>query len=251
MSDAERAEVFLITFIAHTDPTVHPIYHEPWLTAVSNKVLSYDISQEDITLLRKFENDNIPRNKSMYDHGYLLGNCLKTSADWVAIIEDDVIARAGWYNEAMRSLQIVHEQAHGGSWLYLRMFYTEIFLGYVREHWYLYLSASLALFLFVLATLTLLRRRLPSLRHHLSNGDIRVLCCCCLPAFIGLYFMAGYVTVRPPCPGVRLMPEFGCCSQGFIFPQDMVPSIIQRKKKLCMKTCTSTCFSRDLPIPTI
>lgn len=231
LSDAERAEVFLIVFIAHTDPAVHPIYHEPWLTAVSNKVLTYDISQEDMTLLRKFESDGIPRNKSMYDYGYLLQNCLATSADWVAIFEDDVIARAGWYNVAIRSLQTIHEQAHEGSWLYMRMFYTEIFLGYVREHWYRYLSASLALFLFLLSTLTLLRRRLPSLRQHLSNMDVRVLCCCCLPAFIGLYFMAGYMTMHPLRSGVRLMPEFGCCSQGFIFPQGIVPSIIQRTKE--------------------
>lgn len=231
LSDAERAEIFLIIFIAHTDPNAHPIYHEPWLTAVSNKVLTYNISQEEMTRLHKFENDDIPRNKSMHDYGYLLENCLDTSADWIAILEDDVIARAGWYNEAITSLQNIQEQAHEGSWLYLRMFYTEIFLSYVREHWHRYFGASLALFLFLFATLTLLRRRLPSLRQHLSNVDIRVLCCCCLPAFIALYFMAGYVTTHPPRPGVSLMPAFGCCSQGFIFPQDIVPSVIQRTKE--------------------
>ena len=48
LSDAERAQIHLIAFIAHTDPTVHPIYHEPRLIAVSNTVLTYDIPQEDI-----------------------------------------------------------------------------------------------------------------------------------------------------------------------------------------------------------
>ena len=231
LSDAERTEIFLITFIANTDPSVHPIYHEPWLTAVSNKVLTYDISEDDMNMLRQFENNNIPRNKSMYDYGYLLENCLANGVDWIAIIEDDVIARAGWYKEAMTSLETIQEQAPSGSWLYLRMFYTEIFFGYGREHWHRYLGISLALFVSLLATVTMLRSRLPFLRQHLSNIDIGVLCCCCLPAFIGLYFMAGYVTMHPARPGTRSMPDFGCCSQGFIFPQDVVPSIIQRTKE--------------------
>ena len=43
LSEAERAQVQPITFIANTDPTVHPIYHEPWFRALSDKVLTYDI----------------------------------------------------------------------------------------------------------------------------------------------------------------------------------------------------------------
>lgn len=231
LSDAERAEIYMIVFIAHIDPTVHPIYDEPWLTAVANNILTYDIPEEDMAQLRKFEHDHIPRNKSMYDYGYLLENCLQTRADWVAIVEDDVIARAGWYSQAMKSLQSAREQAKGATWLYLRIFYTEIFLGYVREHWPRYLGTCLALFLTLVIALTLSRRRLLFFRQYLSNVDIGVLSCCCLPAFIILYFMAGYVTMHPPRHGVRLMPDFGCCSQGFIFPQEIVPSIIQSNKK--------------------
>ena len=231
LSDTERDEISLITLIANTDPNVHPIYHEPWLNAVSNKVLTYDLSGEDTSRLRQFEDDGLPRNKSMYDYGLLLQSCLDTSADWITVIEDDVIARAGWYSQAKTSLQAVQEQTHQGSWLYLRMFYTEIFFGYVREHWPRYFGASITLFVCLFGTLTVLRSRLPFLRQYLSYLDIGVLCCCCLPAFIGLYFMAGYVTTHPSHPGVKLMSEFGCCSQGFIFPQDIVPSIIQRTKE--------------------
>ena len=231
LSNAERAQIHLITFIAHTDPTAHPIYQEPWLKAVSNTVLTYDIPDEDMAKLRKFEEDNMPRNKSMYDYGYLLSNCLKTGAEWVTIVEDDVIARAGWYGKAMAALQEVQAQAEGARWLYLRMFYTEIFFGYVSEHWPRYLSASLALFVVLLAVLVGSRRRSPLLRRLLSNVDVGVLSCCCLPAFISLFFMAGYVTVHPPRTGVKLMPDFGCCSQGFIFPQEIVPLVIERTKK--------------------
>lgn len=231
LSEAERAQIYLITFIAHTDPIVHPIYHEPWLRALSDEVLSYDVPKEDLAELHKFEEDKLPRNKSMYDFGYLLGHCWKTNAEWITIVEDDVIARAGWYDKAITSLQKAQAQVRGAGWLYLRIFYTETFFGYVSEHWPRYLSASLALFVVFLAALVELRKRLTFLRRHLSNVNIGVLCCCCLPAFISLYFMAGYVTIHPPRPGVRLMPKFECCSQGFIFPQEIVPSVIERAKK--------------------
>jgi hypothetical protein len=29
----------------------------------------------------------------------------------------------------------------------------------------------------------------------------------------------------PLAPGIHEMPKFGCCSQGYIFPRDMVPRI--------------------------
>lgn len=231
LSEAERAQIYLITLIAHTDPTLHPIYHEPWLRALSDQVLTYDISKEDLAELHKFEEEKLPRNKSMYDYGYLLDSCLKTNAEWITIVEDDVIARAGWYDQAVTSLQKARAQAGGAGWLYLRMFYSEMFFGYVSEHWLRYFSASLALFVVLLVALIEMRRRSSVLRRHLSNVSVGVLCCCCLPAFISLYFMAGYVTMHPSQPGVRRMSEFGCCSQGFIFPQEIVPLVIERTKK--------------------
>ena len=231
LSDAERNQIYLITFIAHTDPTIHPIYHEPWLKAVSNEVLTYNVSEDDMASLRLFEEENIARNKSMYDYGYLLKNCLNTKADWITIVEDDVIARAGWYSKATVALHEVQAQAQGSSWLYLRMFYTEIFFGYVSEHWVRYLATSLTLFFLLLAMLFGARQKSSLIRRNLSNVHIAILCCCCLPAFIILYFMAGYVTMHPSKPGVRSLPQFGCCSQGFVFPSVIVPSIISRTQE--------------------
>ena len=43
--------------------------------------------------------------------------------------------------------------------------------------------------------------------------------------------MAAYVTTHPPRPGVRLMPELGCFSQDFVFPQEIVPLVIERARK--------------------
>jgi len=53
----------------------------------------------------------------MYDYGYLLEECDQTDAAWIAIVDDDVLARDGWYTRASR---LADER-----WLYLRIFYTE------------------------------------------------------------------------------------------------------------------------------
>lgn len=228
LTDAERAQIYLILFIAHTDPSRHPIFQELWPQTVSNEVLTYNVSDNDLKQLRMFEDEHHPRNKSIYDYGYLLKNCLRTGAEWISIIEDDVIARAGWYDMACVALKEAQNISRGASWLYLRMFYTENLLGWNGEEWPRYLSWSLLLFVIVLFGLLGSRARSPLLRRHLSNSDIATLSCVCLPAFIGLYFMAGRMTMQPPSPGVRSMPRFGCCSQGFIFPRDIVPTVIQR-----------------------
>lgn len=186
LSEAERAQIHLITFVAHTDPVVHPIYHEPWLRALLDKVLTYNIPKEEFAELHNLEEAKLPRNKSTYVHGYLLEVCLKTNSEWITVVEDDVIARAGWYDKAMTSLENARAQAGGAGWLLLRIFYSEIFLGYVSEHWLRHFSATLALFVVLLAAFLEMRRRSSTLRRHLSNVGIGVLCCCCLPAFISL-----------------------------------------------------------------
>lgn len=218
LSEAERAQIHLIMFVAHTDPIVHPIYHESWLRALLDKVLTYNIPKEDLVELHNLGEAKLPGNKSMYIYEYLLDNCLKTNSEWITVVEDDVIARAGWYGKAMTSLENARAQAGGAGWLYLRLFYSEIFLGYVSEHWLRHYSATLALFVVLLAAFLEMRRRSSTLRRHLSNVGIGVLCCCCLPSSISLYFMAEYVIMHPSRPGVRLMSEFEYCSQGFIFP---------------------------------
>ena len=229
--DHERDELFLMLFIAHTDPNVHPIYHEPWIRSVSNKVLTYDIPESDLSRLKMFEGEHHPRNKSMYDYRYLLQNCLQTEARYIAIVEDDVIARHGWYGMAKDSMQSIRDRKEDSNWLYLRMFYTETLLGWNSEEVFHYLGWS-ALALGVLLFMLLgLRYSSRSLARHFTNQNILLLCFVCLPAFIGLFFMAGRMTMHPLPPGVYEMPRFGCCSQGLIFPREIVPQVIERTKK--------------------
>ena len=84
--EAEQANIYLITFIALTDPIVYPIYREPWLRALLDKVLTYEIPKEDLAELYRFEEEKLPRNKSIYNYGYLLDNCMKTNAELITIV---------------------------------------------------------------------------------------------------------------------------------------------------------------------
>ncbi|KAL8748046.1 MAG: hypothetical protein Q9190_000131 [Brigantiaea leucoxantha] len=233
LTEAQRRDVYLMAFIAHTDPSVHPIYHEPWLRIVSDEVLEYKVNDTELRRLRMFEQDHHPRNKSMFDYGYLLTNCFRTGASWVAIVEDDVIARAGWYAEAMSALQVIQSQTENvnSDWLYLRMFYTEGLLGWNGEEWLRYFCWSFFAFMVLFTILVGIRFRLPRSQRILTNFNVAVICCICLPAFTGLYFMAGRVSMQPPSPGVRKMSRFGCCSQGFIFPRQIVSRAVERTEK--------------------
>ena len=232
LSEDDRSEVHLTTFIAHTNASQHPIYHEPWLKAVSNQVLEYDHgNNEDMMMLRLFESDHHPRNKSMYDYGYLLQNCYNTGAPFVAVVEDDTIAKPEWYKHAFSAAHGTLKRHGNSDWLYLRLFYTEGLLGWNSEEWVRYLTWSIACFCILSGSLVALRTRSPRLQRHLANTTIAIVCCVYLPVYIGLYFMAGRISMQPPSPGIHEMPRFGCCSQGFIYPRSIVPRVIARMKQ--------------------
>ena len=248
LTASEREEIYLAVLIAHTDPALHPIYNEPWLTAVADKVLLYDVTPEQKAELETWERERNFVRKAIFDYTYALQKCADTGAEWVAMVEDDTIAVTQWYPRAIAALAQaddgyrVHDTsvtaggsdgAGGGAgvtgdWLYLRMFYTEEFLGWNAEEWptYLFVSATvtagLALFLLVLRKLFF--------RALLTDAFIGVACLVCTPALILLYFLAGRQSVQPLRTGVSEMPRFGCCAQGLIFSSHMAPKIATRLK---------------------
>ncbi|KAL8963899.1 MAG: hypothetical protein Q9183_004864 [Haloplaca sp. 2 TL-2023] len=231
LSAKDRETVYLMPFIAHTEPAQHPIYKEPWLTALSDRVLQYDAKGEDLVRLQQFEEGHHWRNKSMYDYGYLLEKCHDTGAAWIAMIEDDVLARDGWYTRSCQALQDLAKTSASERWVYLRMFYTEGLLGWNSEEWPRYFGWSFATFLVLFAILVGARARYPRLQRQVSNLNAVTACAVILPSFIILYFMAGRGTMQPFSKGVHRMDRFGCCSQGFIFPRAIVPELIERTKK--------------------
>lgn len=232
LSEEERRTIHLILFIAHTDPHVHPIYGEKWVETLPDMLLSYDVSEDQLQLIEKWENEKDYMTKGLYDYAYLLEKCYQTGAPYVAMVEGDVLAVEGWYQRAITTAEKVEDKSLGEqnitNILYIRMFYTEAYLGWNREQWPRYLGWSFLLFLVTTVSLLVGRAFSPILQRNLSNVTLAVISVVCLPACILLYFFAGAISMQPLTPGFQRMDNFGCCSQGFIFLRNMVPHIIDR-----------------------
>lgn len=229
LTEKEREEIHLIIFIAHTDPVLHPIYGKPWLEAVSNEVMLYNVSTETLEFLQELEKSRNFRVKGARDYAYVLERCAESGAPYTVILDDDTLAAAGWYPRAMAAIENAEAYTpneQGPGWMYLRLFFTEEFLGWHSEQWYVYLGNSLVVFLGTGSVLLFLRRFF--LGDLVSNRIIIVTCFICVPACIGLYFGAGRLSVHPLQPGVFQMPKYGCCGQALLYPRDMALVVLAR-----------------------
>ena len=224
LSDDQRRDIHLILLIANTEPHTHPIYGERWVENLPDTVLSYEQVQEDqLVKLKQWEKAKDYPAKSLFDYHYLLDNCYRTKSPYIAIIEDDVLAVDGWFPRVMAAVDEI--TSNGDDWLYLRMFYTEIFLGWNQEEWPTYLGWSSLAFLLLSSILITIRTFSPRLRKDLSNPTLAVIALICLPLCIALYFLAGRVSMQPPKTGVHRMDNFGCCSQGLLYPREVIPAL--------------------------
>ena len=229
LTEQERGELHLITFIAQTNPHQHPIYEEQWLQAVSNEVMLYNVSEKTLSFLQGLEKDRNYRVKGAHDYGYVLERCIESKASYMAILDDDTLAVAGWYPRAMAAIEKAEastSQERGSGWLYLRLFYTEEFFGWHRELWHVYLRNSIAVFLSTGLVLTALRRC--GFQSTISNRVLIVACFVCVPACIILYFLAGRLSLHPMKSGVHQMPKYGCCGQALLYPRDMALVVLAR-----------------------
>lgn len=229
LSPAERARIYLTVLIAHTTPTIHPIYGEPWLTNIADKVLLYNVNEKQLQDLKDWEKKNNYRRKAVFDYAFVLQHCVDTGAPWIAIIEDDTVAAGGWYSRAIEALENNDAQRHWNSrpdWLYLRLFFTERFLGWNKEEWPHYLATSAGLAGMNAMILLLVRQF--KFERTITNTFVAIACLGCTPAFIALYFLAGRLSMNPLVPGVFDMPNFGCCGQGLVFPRQMATKVVDR-----------------------
>ena len=234
LSDFERKEIYLAVLIAHTEPYTHPIYNEPWLTTLANKVLVYDVPDEQRAKLVEWETDKDYARKAIFDYTYVMQKCVDRGAEWIAMIEDDTLAVADWYPHLMASLMIADNQhradEHQGEWLYLRMFFTEEFLGWNAEEWPKYLFGSVGRVAFNVLMLLVLRRFV--FKNALTNSAVALWSLLYVPALIVLYFLAGKLSVQPLRPGVHEMPDFGCCAQGLVFSSRMATKTIDHLRQV-------------------
>ncbi|OCL11448.1 integral membrane protein [Glonium stellatum] len=228
LDESERNDIYLILFIAQTDPTLHPAWSEGWMEKVADKVIAYG-PEEQWKHLQELERNKELREKALFDYTYLLKECNKVRAKYIAMIEDDVIAMDGWYHRTRQALAQAEEQTKRStkdSFLYLRLFYTEQFLGFNSEGWLTYLVASVAAVTVEMLLLLAIRLRFPKYGGFLTYQIIFLVCGICTPPFITLFFLAGRVSMLPLSTGVAPMPNYGCCSQGLVFPQTRISDVV-------------------------
>jgi hypothetical protein len=245
LSQQERSEIEMNLLIAHARPYDHPSMTTnettPWAALLADHVWTYNNSGQSrvqVSQLRHLERTREYNKKSFHDYALLLRKCQDSGASWVLMLEDDVLAQEGWYARTMESVaRLDHPPRQANDWLYLRLFYTEKFLGWNSESWPSYLAWSIAVVastagigLYLhhrFSSATPFRLSLPSSpplspeQPLFSPLFIATISLVCVPAIILLYFAAGRMTVQPLTPGIHSMNRFGCCSQALLFPRDM------------------------------
>jgi hypothetical protein len=113
LSKEERADIYLILLIAHTDPSQHPAFAEPWLDKLADQVLLYNASEIDVDHIRSLETNEAKiagREKALFDYTYLMKECAAINTPYVIMLEDDIVALDGWYHRTRAALSSAEEQ---------------------------------------------------------------------------------------------------------------------------------------------
>ena len=262
LAPTERDALHLVLLIAHTDPAAHPIDAEPWPARLPDALLTYaHLPAAERAQLAAWEADSAEsahRAKALFDYGLLLDTCTRTTpASFAAVLEGDVLAARGWLPRTLAAAHALEDQdatsdeaAHApkdeytptADWLYLRLFYTETYLGWNREEWRTQLVGVLLAAGALVALVFTLRLCLPPpsraapLVHtfrtaFLGTKPLLVALFALLPACALLYFALGRTTVQPPAPGLHRMDAYGCCAQGMVFAARMVPFVRARLRE--------------------
>lgn len=166
--------------------------------------------------------------KAVYDYTYALKRCYDTRAAWIVIFEDDILLADGWFVKTLQGISDIQRlfAASRNDWLFLRLFNQERSTGWAssipgQNHETL---ISILIMIPTFLALLLLRHRSASLRRHLDNATLAIICLVAIPTFVVLFFQAGKASLLPPRPGVH-KEAFGCCSQALVFPRDQIPRV--------------------------
>jgi hypothetical protein len=238
LTPEERQEIYLIVFIPHSKPEIHPAYNEKWLPGLADDVLTYDFGFDRMQHIRNMEQTGAIIEKGIFDYAYLLNKCVEKFTPYIAVLEDDTVAMDGWYHRTMAAIheaeQVAALRRAKPDFLYLRLFYTEQFLGWNHQNWKSYLWRSMLFAALPTTMLVFIRVFKPrtKLTMALTTRHAFVTLYAGLAIFILFYFSLGRFTVSPTPTGVHEMPRFGCCSQAFVFPnlkaQELVTYLKER-----------------------
>ena len=164
------------------------------------------------------------------DHSVLVETCRDWGSPYFALVEDDIVTSRDWFTRFKRGLAYVEKQSEKTKtdWIYLRLFYSEIFMGWNSEEWLTYSETIFLVYVVVLAVFLESRRRWKlGAKAGASATESNILVAAVfglwIPAMIVLYFMAGRVSVNRllpwPSRPAREMQRYGCCAQGLVFPE--------------------------------
>lgn len=113
LSSEERKEVNLKVLIGHVDPSGHIAVGEPWLENTVDEVLFYNssLSATEIARIteleeRSRENDvDKASEKEVLDNTILLKACHASRSEYIAILEENVVAMDGWLHRTLQALE--------------------------------------------------------------------------------------------------------------------------------------------------
>ncbi|KAK0108068.1 hypothetical protein ONS95_002889 [Cadophora gregata] len=231
----ERDTIYLMPFIGHTNASEHPVFTEPWLRNVADKVLTYNnskfVSSEEYIHIQDLENERkrtgLPdREKHMFDYIRVLRECEDVGARYIAVFEDDVLALDGWLHRTSNALEEVERQTKingQNGFFYLRLFYTEAQLGWNSEEWPVYLYWASPFFLLVVLFHLVIRHILQGTPLLSRHSRIILSASVLTTSLMAVFFLAaGRVSVLPLKVGVNPMDKYGCCAQAIVYPRNKV-----------------------------
>lgn len=233
----ERNQIHIVVLLADKDPTKHFAYGKDWLFGLADDVLVYsNDSKTDSKLNYKVlphdvrgmgRSDDRVENIRL-DHSVLFEACRRRDPTYFALIEDDIIATPDWFTRFKKGVIEVEQKATDAhkDWMYLRLFYSEIYMGWNNEEIFDYLKVVILGYTALIACLLLVlrcrqRRHAGSFATKDFAQTVALLLGLWIPACLALAFVTGRITLHrlfTRSPTVREMPRYGCCAQGLVFP---------------------------------
>ncbi|KAF5000253.1 hypothetical protein FGRMN_1885 [Fusarium graminum] len=244
LSIEERQDTHIVILLADDDPASSPAFGQTWLSRLTDEVIFYgngslpDVSDKyhNIAKGHLHGSQEMSRNGRVHrDYATLMATCRDRGSDYFVLIEDDVIAAKYWLKRLSSGLKMLERTGVTDDWLYLRLFYSETYLGWNSEELPVYLMHSLYLYAIVLVLYLFLATFTSTQRSHTIPLKLLIWNVSHLTiwtaSFITLYFLAGRLTVAPLPIGVHEMANYGCCAQGLVIPHQHIEGL-----ELALKT---------------
>ncbi|KAL6803489.1 glycosyltransferase [Trichoderma sp. SZMC 28012] len=241
LTPEEHASIRIVVLLADKSPSEHFAYGQNWLEPLVDEVLLYGEPPEGSTKYRRIPLDlkegNIRgdgRVENMrLDHSALVEACREQEYPYFALVEDDIVTTRDWFPRFVKGLTYVEQKTKETTreWIYLRLFYSEILMGWNNEEWLGYSKIICLVYTAVLAAFLVGRKYVrvgasSGVSPHAQRYLAALVFGLWLPALIALYFLSGRLFTGRLSPfslstlhGAREMPHYGCCAQGLVLPQ--------------------------------